>query len=410
MSEPLVDKYKPKTLDDVQGHNKHLKQIQKWAMNWEQGDTPILLYGDPGIGKTTVAHALAKDMGWTTLDINASSERTQEDIQRVAERIRASTIDGERQLVVLDEIDSWDGRTSTVALRNALKDAYSPIICIGNDDWKIPDGIKNNCKTFEFKLNRASIKSRIKQIAAMEGIDISPMDIGKLSTRDNLRAAIQDLQRYSSDSEELDWDERTGDISRFKAMENMVRGKAYYGDMTPDEVVLWGTEAILQEFSGLEAAIAMDALCKADINLGRVHEQEDADYHWWRYAGELGREVSKTRITEPYDGYIRIGYPEHYRKKTKSYKDGSDEAELYQKIKKNGTYEFAGSYTYFRKVLLPFIQDMDVSVRRRLALEYNLRGNKKALKALGLDQREFEKWMGNKQDNQNSEPKDILDW
>jgi len=36
----------------------------------------VVIYGSPGVGKTSAAHALANDMGWETVELNASDQRT----------------------------------------------------------------------------------------------------------------------------------------------------------------------------------------------------------------------------------------------------------------------------------------------------------------------------------------------
>ena len=40
--------------------------------------------GKPGIGKTTSAYALARDMGWDVIELNASDQRTAAVIDRIA--------------------------------------------------------------------------------------------------------------------------------------------------------------------------------------------------------------------------------------------------------------------------------------------------------------------------------------
>jgi len=43
----------------------------------------VVLYGKAGIGKTTTAHALAREMGWEFIELNASDQRTADVIEKV---------------------------------------------------------------------------------------------------------------------------------------------------------------------------------------------------------------------------------------------------------------------------------------------------------------------------------------
>ena len=79
-----AEKYRPRKLSDLVGNGPAVKAMYDWARSWSPGKKPLLLYGKPGTGKTSSAHALASDMGWEIIELNASDQRTKDAIQRVA--------------------------------------------------------------------------------------------------------------------------------------------------------------------------------------------------------------------------------------------------------------------------------------------------------------------------------------
>jgi ATP-dependent Clp protease ATP-binding subunit ClpA len=75
---PFVEKYRPRTLDDVVGNEETILRLRAIA---NDGNMPnLILCGPPGTGKTTSIHALARQLLGSSyknavLELNASDAR-----------------------------------------------------------------------------------------------------------------------------------------------------------------------------------------------------------------------------------------------------------------------------------------------------------------------------------------------
>ena len=103
-----VEKYRPKTIDDciLPGgiKNTFLQFLNK-------GEIPnMLLSGPPGIGKTTVAKALCKQLGADVYVINGSDEGRFLDTVRNTAKNFASTVSllssAKHKVIIIDEADN----------------------------------------------------------------------------------------------------------------------------------------------------------------------------------------------------------------------------------------------------------------------------------------------------------------
>ena len=111
-----VEKYRPETIDDCILPQNIKKTFQGFV---DSGQIPnMLLFGLPGVGKTTVAKALCKQLGVDCLVINGSDEGRFLDTVRNNAKTFASTVFGE------------------LLNRRSKKELYigSGIVCFVNDN------------------------------------------------------------------------------------------------------------------------------------------------------------------------------------------------------------------------------------------------------------------------------------
>lgn len=389
MTDSLTEKYRPQSFGEIQGNNSAVKDIKQWIENFEPGDSPVLLAGDRGTGKTTTAHVCSNHTGYPIVEINASTARTKDDIKEIVSEIATGSVSSEYKIILLDEVDSMSASTDYKPLREALKDPKNPVILTCNKHWEVPDGIKNPCTKHDYKLQKRSIKAKLREICEEEDFDLSNREIGKLATRGDLRSAINDLQRFG-DGGEIPWNERQMEIGGFEATRNIIEEKQYTGDVSPDDLILWLDENMSDRLEGLEEAMVYDALSRADRWEGRIHDREN--YHWRVYSAQLSEQVANLRLSEPYDGYIRISFPTWFRSKADTYSSNNSTVKLYKKLKQEdtGIYSFAGNYIYFREVLLPFIKDQSEEERYKMVYNYSL--DEPEAEEIGIDYGDYEEW------------------
>lgn len=187
MSNSLVEKYRPKTLDELIG-NPEITSILK--------NTPklpnLLFYGPPGTGKTSAAKILSKN--YATLELNASDDRG---IDIVRTRVKEfCSVSGSRdRLVILDEVDAMS-RDAQNALRRIIEDTGVRFILIGNYVNKIIPPIQSRCTRFRFSpVGSVEMRRRIEFVCDMENIRVvSGLDELVEMAGGDMRAALNDLE------------------------------------------------------------------------------------------------------------------------------------------------------------------------------------------------------------------------
>jgi replication factor C large subunit len=376
-----TEKYRPSTLAEVRGNDTARDALREWAETWDNHHEAVVLYGSPGIGKTSAAHALAADMGWNVVELNASDQRTADVIERFAGRAaKNATLGGAasrsgdetagqagvgRQLVVLDEADNIHGtydRGGAAAITRLVKESGQPIVLIANDYYEISRGLRNAAQEIEFRdVSARSIVPVLRDICRKEHIEFDSDALKQLAATNSgdLRGAINDLQAVSQEDrtltvEDLATGGRDQTVGIFDFLDAVLKEEsaeealysAYDADETPDDLVKWVEDNLPKVYDGAELARAYDHLANADRWIGRVRATQD--YSYWRYAtDDLAAGVAAARDGTK-GGWTRFGRPQFWRS------TDATTAELAQKI----ATESGVSMSTARRQILPFLSAM----------------------------------------------------
>ena len=318
-----TEKYRPSTLSEVRGNDKARDALKEWAETWEDHGEAVVVYGSPGVGKTSAAHALAEDKGWPVLEMNASDARTKDEIERFAGRAASnSTLGGGRQLIVLDEADNLHqhkDRGGAAAMTRLVKNATQPIVLIANDYYEMSRGLRNAAREIEFRdVSARSIVPVLRDICRQEGVEFDEAVLKRIAeaNRGDLRGAIKDLQsrvtdgRVAAEGSEGERD-RTADIFEFldavlkeESAEEALQ-TAYNTDETPDNLLQWIEDKVPKVYADGELADAYEHLANADVWLGRVRATQN--YSYWRYATDnVAAGVAAARRSDR-GGWTRYG-------------------------------------------------------------------------------------------------------
>ena len=366
-----TERYRPTTLSAVRGNDTARDEFIEWAESWDDHREPVVLHGAPGVGKTSAAHALASDMDWETVELNASDQRTSDVIERLAGRAAknatlagaASRTESTRQLIIMDEADNihyqYD-RGGKQAVTTLLKDASQPIVLIANEYYDMSRGLRNAAQEIEFRdISARSIVPVLRNILRKENIEFEQAALTQIAEANSgdLRAAIKDLQTTVEGSDRITVDDvKTGGRDQamgiFSFLDSVLKEdpaeealqNSYNVDETPEDLLKWIEDKVPLVYDDAELARAYEFLSNADIWTNRVYAT-DYNYRWWRYATDnLAAGVAAARETQR-GGWTRYGGAP-YRSTRDSTRD-----EVVREVAETGGFSMATA----RTAVIPFL-------------------------------------------------------
>ncbi len=224
MNTPWVEKYRPKTLDEVVGQDQIVERLKRYVA--ENSLPNVMFTGSAGVGKTTCALALAKELlgeYWheNFLELNASDARGIDTVRNeIKSFCKLRAMGAPFRIIFLDEVDNMT-KDAQQALRREMEmyTKTSSFILSCNYSSKIIDPIQSRCAIFRFTpIKAGQIIKRLEYIAQQEGVNVDSEALQDIVyfTQGDMRKSINILQASTTES---------GDVTAQAVMDVISRAK-----------------------------------------------------------------------------------------------------------------------------------------------------------------------------------------
>src|SRR3989338_7576516 len=225
---PWTEKYRPQKLSEVVGQKEIVSILKAYVR--EKNMPNLLFAGPPGIGKTTAALALARDLYGENyreciLELNASDERGIDVVRgKIKDFARTvSLAEVPFKIIFLDEADSLTNDAQN-ALRRTME-LYvnlTRFVLSANYSSKIIEPIQSRCSVFRFRpLLEEETREMIARVAKGEGLELDAKAAEALLyvSEGDMRKAINALQGASLQSKKITQESVNGGASRAEPAE-----------------------------------------------------------------------------------------------------------------------------------------------------------------------------------------------
>jgi len=203
---PWVEKYRPKNLSEVIGHEEITKRLKGYV---EKKNLPNMMFSGPaGTGKTSSSIALAKEFfkdsfDQNFLELNASDDRGIDVVRNtIKDFARTLAFDAGFKIIFLDECDALT-QDAQQALRRTMEKYTKTcrFILSCNYSSKIIEPIQSRCVIYRFKpLNAKDVDNQVEYVAKKEDliVDDDAKKALNYASQGDMRKTINILQAAST--------------------------------------------------------------------------------------------------------------------------------------------------------------------------------------------------------------------
>jgi replication factor C subunit 1 len=225
-----TEKFKPQKVSELIGNAAPIARLQGWLRGFGsksdkdgKAKRAVLLSGPPGIGKSSAAALVCRELGFEPIEFNASDTRSKKSLHEVVSELvnntsigqyysaaKSSTSTTRRPCLVMDEVDglSSSDRGGSGELILMIRKTKIPIICICNDRQSPKvRSLANYCLDLRFQRPTAvDVTDRLKFIARSMGSTLTDEAAQKLiiSSQADIRQMITTLQTWCKRGSSMD--------------------------------------------------------------------------------------------------------------------------------------------------------------------------------------------------------------
>ncbi len=197
----LYRTHRPTTFNDVVGQEQVTRPLEESVKSKTIGHA-YLFAGSRGLGKTSVARILAREIGCTERDVyevDAASNNSVEDIRALTEGVYTLPFESPYKVYILDEVHMLSKGAWNAFLKTLEEPPSHAVFILATTELeKVPETVQSRCQVFEFKKpTRAILASVIVAVAKKEGITIAPdaAELIAILANGSYRDALSILQR-----------------------------------------------------------------------------------------------------------------------------------------------------------------------------------------------------------------------
>ena len=208
MSEVLYRKYRPSNFAEVAGQDHIVSVLEKSIKNKKVAHA-YLFAGSRGIGKTSIARILAKELGTHPDDIyeiDAASNRGIDDVRALRDAVHTLPFHSVYKIYIIDEVHMLTKEAFNALLKTLEEPPKHVIFILATTEIeKLPETIVSRCEVYRFKKPTIEILSKqVLSVSKAEGYSISKKSaelvamLGDGSFRDTL-GSLQKVIGMSKD-------------------------------------------------------------------------------------------------------------------------------------------------------------------------------------------------------------------